>query len=187
VGLQLNGLAFSWRWDKKTSVFCTTFSVWNVIHERPEGVHFKLQMLVYTVPWFALNATYLFFDSHSTTQTFTTRTHTHPLWIHVRKPYSYEHRQITPMNTCTQDLEILEVTTTGSHHHWRLVVDGNVAYHLTHNILLWAPADHPYEYTYARSGDSRSHHHWRLVVDGNVAYHLTHNAEKSWNKTRKRS
>jgi hypothetical protein len=89
-----------------------------------------------------------------------------PLWIHVRKPYSYEHlrrtenRQITLMNTRTQDLEILEVTTIGTSSSMGT--------------------------TYARCGDSWSHHHWRLVVDGNVAYHLTHNTEKSWNKTRKR-
>jgi hypothetical protein len=34
---------------------------------------------------------YFLWELHNTTQTLTTRTHTHPLWIHVRKPYPYKH------------------------------------------------------------------------------------------------
>jgi hypothetical protein len=42
----------------------------------------------------------------------------------------------TSKGLSTGNLEILEVTTgdeDSRSHHWRLVVDGNVAYHLTHN------------------------------------------------------
>jgi hypothetical protein len=64
-----------------------------------------------------------FWDWHSTTQTLTTRTHTHP--------YEYTYANPTPMST----FEGLSTDRSGDSqsHHWRLVVDGNVAYHLTHN------------------------------------------------------
>jgi hypothetical protein len=51
---------------------------------------------------------------HSTTQTLTTRTQTLSLWP-------------PPKDWAPVDMEILEVTTS-------LVVDGNVAYHLTYNV-----------------------------------------------------
>jgi DMSO/TMAO reductase YedYZ molybdopterin-dependent catalytic subunit len=54
---------------------------------------------------------------HSTTQTLTTRTHTHP--------YEYMYANPTLMST--------DRSRDSQSHHWRLVVDGNVAYHLTHN------------------------------------------------------
>jgi hypothetical protein len=64
-----------------------------------------------------------FWDWRSTTQILTTRTHTHP--------YEYTYANPTPMSTS-------EGRSTGRSgysrsHHWRLVVDGNVAYHLTYN------------------------------------------------------
>jgi hypothetical protein len=64
-----------------------------------------------------------FFKLHSTTQTLTTRTHTHP--------YEYTYTNPTPMSTS----EGLSTGKSGDSrsHPWRLVVDGNVAYHLTHN------------------------------------------------------
>jgi hypothetical protein len=63
-----------------------------------------------------------FSELHSTTQTLTTRTHTHP--------YEYMYANYTPMST-------FEGLSTGRSrdsrsHQWRLVIDGNVAYHLTH-------------------------------------------------------
>jgi hypothetical protein len=53
----------------------------------------------------------------------TTRTHTHP--------YEYTYANPTPMSTS----EGLSTGRSGDSrsHQWRLVVDGNVAYHLTHN------------------------------------------------------
>jgi hypothetical protein len=65
----------------------------------------------------------LFLEWHSTTQTLTTRTHTHP--------YEYTYANPTPMSTS----EGLSTGRSGDsrNHQWRLVVDGNVAYHLTHN------------------------------------------------------
>jgi hypothetical protein len=64
-----------------------------------------------------------FLDSHSTTHTLTTRTHTHP--------YEYTYANPTAMST----FEGLSTGRSGDSrsHHWRLVVDGNVAYHLTRN------------------------------------------------------
>jgi hypothetical protein len=69
------------------------------------------------------NPLYLFLELHSTTQTLTTRTHTHPYWLHVCKSYPYEH------------LRRMSTSKSGDSrsHHWHLVVDGNVTYHLTHN------------------------------------------------------
>jgi hypothetical protein len=50
--------------------------------------------------------------------------------MHTRS-YEYMYANPTPMSTSE------ELTTGGSgdsrSHHWRLIVDGNVAYHLTHN------------------------------------------------------
>jgi hypothetical protein len=56
-------------------------------------------------------------------QTFTTRTHTHP--------YEFTYTNPTPMSTS----EGLSTGRSGDSrsHQWRLIVDGNVAYHLTHN------------------------------------------------------
>jgi hypothetical protein len=53
----------------------------------------------------------------------TTRTHTHP--------YEYTYANPTPMSTS----EGLSTARSGEYriHHWCLVVDGNVAYHLTYN------------------------------------------------------
>jgi hypothetical protein len=53
-------------------------------------------------------------------QTLTTRTHTHP--------YEYTYTNPNPMSTS----EGLSTGRSGDSrsHHWRLVVDGNVAYHL---------------------------------------------------------
>jgi hypothetical protein len=61
---------------------------------------------------------------YSTTQTFTTRTHTHP--------YEYMYANPTPMSTS----EGLSTARSGDSrsHQWRLIVDGNIAYHLTHNV-----------------------------------------------------
>jgi hypothetical protein len=73
-------------------------------------------------------------------------------------PYEYTYANPTPMST-SEGLSTDRSRDSQSHHR-RLVVDGNVPYHLMHNV-----------------GYSRSHH-WRLVVDGNVAYHLTNNAGK---------
>jgi hypothetical protein len=66
---------------------------------------------------------WVFLDSHSTTQMLITRTHT--------QLYEYTYANPTPMSTS----EGLSTDTSGDSrsHHWRLVVDGNVAYHLTHN------------------------------------------------------
>jgi hypothetical protein len=65
----------------------------------------------------------VFLELHSTTQMLTTRTHTHP--------YEYTYANPTPMSTS----EGLSNGRSGDSwsHQWRLVVDGNVAYHLTHN------------------------------------------------------
>jgi hypothetical protein len=59
----------------------------------------------------------VFLDSHSTTQTLTTRMHTHP--------YEYTYANPTPMSTS----EGLSTGKSGDSrsHHWRLVVYGNVA------------------------------------------------------------
>jgi hypothetical protein len=54
---------------------------------------------------------------HSITQTLTTHMHTHP--------YAYTYANPTLMSTSRSG--------DSRSHHWRLVVDGNVAYHLTHN------------------------------------------------------
>jgi hypothetical protein len=50
-------------------------------------------------------------------------THTHP--------YEYTYANPTPMST----FEGLSTGRSGDSrsHHWRLIVNGNVAYHLTHN------------------------------------------------------
>jgi hypothetical protein len=64
-----------------------------------------------------------FLDSHSTTQTLTTCTHTHP--------YEYTYAKPTPMST-SEGLSTDRSEDSRSHH-WHLVVDGNVAFHLTHN------------------------------------------------------
>ena len=51
-------------------------------------------------------------------------THTHSsLWTHVHKPYPYEHLRKTWTSRSGDSWS----------HHWRLVVDGDVAYHLKHN------------------------------------------------------
>jgi hypothetical protein len=64
-----------------------------------------------------------FLELHSTTQTLTTRTHTHL--------YEYTYANPTLMSTS----EGLSTGRSGDSrsHQWRLVVYGNVAYHLTHN------------------------------------------------------
>jgi hypothetical protein len=64
----------------------------------------------------------VFLELHSTTQTLTTHTHTHL--------YEYTYANFTPMGTSGE----LSTGRSGDSrsHHWRLVVDGNVAYHLTH-------------------------------------------------------
>jgi hypothetical protein len=56
-------------------------------------------------------------------QTLTTRTHTHP--------YEYTYTNPTPMST-SEGLSTGRFGDSRSHH-WRLIVDGNVAYHLMHN------------------------------------------------------
>jgi hypothetical protein len=65
----------------------------------------------------------IFLELHSTTQTLTTRTHTYP--------YEYTCANPTPMSTS----EGLSTGRSGDSrsHQLCLVVDGNVAYHLTHN------------------------------------------------------
>jgi hypothetical protein len=65
----------------------------------------------------------VFLESHGTTQTLTKCTHTYP--------YEYTYANSTPMSTS----EGLSTGRSGDSrsHHWRLVVDKNVAYHLTHN------------------------------------------------------
>jgi hypothetical protein len=57
---------------------------------------------------------HVFLELHSTTRTFTTRTHTLP----------YEYTYANPSTGRYGD---------SRSHQWRLVVEGNVAYHLTHN------------------------------------------------------
>jgi hypothetical protein len=64
-----------------------------------------------------------FLELHSTTQTLTTRTHTHL--------YEHKYANLTPMRT-TEGLSTGRSGDSGIHH-WSLVVDGNVSYHLTHN------------------------------------------------------
>jgi hypothetical protein len=73
--------------------------------------------------------TYLFFEGcvHVfliTQYMFTTLKHTHP--------YEYIYTNPTPMSTS----EGLSTGRSGDSrsHHWSLVVDENVAYHLTHNV-----------------------------------------------------
>jgi hypothetical protein len=63
------------------------------------------------------------FFENSTTQTLTIRTHTHP--------YEYAYANSTSMSTS----EGSSTSKSGDSrsHQWRIVVDGNVAYHLTHN------------------------------------------------------
>jgi hypothetical protein len=88
-----------------------------------------------------------FFNSHNTTQTLTTRTHTHPYEYTYVNPtsmsiseglstdrsgaYEYTYVNPTPMSIS----EGLSTDRSGDSwsHHWRLIVDRNVAYHLTHN------------------------------------------------------
>jgi hypothetical protein len=78
-------------------------------------------------PFSSLNiwtlGTFFFWELHSTTQTLTTRTHTNP--------YEYTYVNPTPMSTS----EGLSTDRSGDSrsHQWRLIVDGNAAYHLTHN------------------------------------------------------
>jgi hypothetical protein len=62
-------------------------------------------------------------ELHSTTQTLTTRARTHP--------YEYTYANSTPMSTS----EGLNTGRSGDSrsHQWRLVVDRNVAHHLTYN------------------------------------------------------
>jgi hypothetical protein len=66
----------------------------------------------------------LFLELHSTTHMLTTRTHTHP----------YEYTYTNPAPMCTSEGLSTGRSGDSQSHHWRLVVDGNVAYHLTHNI-----------------------------------------------------
>jgi hypothetical protein len=73
-----------------------------------------------------------------------------PLWIHVRKPYPYEH-----------------LRRTEHRQFWRFPYANPTPMSTSEGLSTGS------------SGDSRSHQ-WHLVVDGNVAYHLTHNAGKSW-------
>jgi hypothetical protein len=53
------------------------------------------------------------------------------LTTHYTHPYEYMYANPTPMSTS----EGLSTGRSGDSrsHHWRLVVDGNAAYHLTHN------------------------------------------------------
>ena len=52
----------------------------------------------------------LFFPDYTVQLRHSQRTHTHPLWTHVRKPYPYEHLR----RLSRQILEIDEVTTDAS-------------------------------------------------------------------------
>jgi hypothetical protein len=82
---------------------------------------------------------HLFFEElHSTT-----RTHTFP--------YEYTYANPTPMSTS----EGLSTGRSGDsrNHHWRLVIYGNVAYHLTHNA---EKSRNKYRKRY-------KHHIWTLV------------------------
>jgi hypothetical protein len=56
-------------------------------------------------------------------QTVTTRTHTHP--------YEYTYTNSTPMST-SEGLSTGRSKDSQSHH-WHLIVNGNVTYHLMHN------------------------------------------------------
>jgi hypothetical protein len=67
---------------------------------------------------------YFFLELHSRTHMLTTRTHTHP----------YEYTYTNPAPMCTSEGLSTGRSGDSQSHHWRLVVDGNVAYHLTHNI-----------------------------------------------------
>jgi hypothetical protein len=57
------------------------------------------------------------------TQTLTTRTHTHP----------YEYTYANPTHMSTSEVPSTDRSGDSRSHQWRLVIDGNVAYHLTHN------------------------------------------------------
>jgi hypothetical protein len=67
--------------------------------------------------------TEFFWELHSTTQTLTTRTYTHP--------YEYMYANPAPMST-SEGLGTSRSADSRSHH-WHLVDDGNIAYHLMHN------------------------------------------------------
>jgi hypothetical protein len=66
---------------------------------------------------------YIFLELHSKTHTLTTRTHTHP--------YEYTYANPTPVST-SEELSTGRSGDSQSHQR-RLVVDGNVAYHLMQN------------------------------------------------------
>jgi hypothetical protein len=66
----------------------------------------------------------IFFESSSTTQTLTTRTHTH----------SYEYTYANPTSMSTSEGLSTGRSGDSRSHHRCLVIDGNVAYHLTHNV-----------------------------------------------------
>jgi hypothetical protein len=66
----------------------------------------------------------LFLELHSTTHMLTTRTHTHP----------YEYTYTNPAPMCTSEGLSTGRSGDSRSHHWRLVVNENVVYHLTHNI-----------------------------------------------------
>jgi len=93
-------------------------------------------------------------------------------------PYEYMYANPTPMST-SEGLSTGRSEDSRSHH-WRLVVDGNVADSRSHHWRLVVDVHH------WRLVVDVHHwrlvvdvHHWRLVVDGNVAYHLTCNTGKS--------
>jgi hypothetical protein len=67
--------------------------------------------------------TCILLELHSTTQTLTICTHTHP--------YEYTFANPTPMST--SEGPSTDRSGDSRSHQWRLVVDGNIAYHLTHN------------------------------------------------------
>jgi hypothetical protein len=81
----------------------------------------------YTPNWegytYTPHSSSIILELHSTTQTLTTRMHTHP--------YEYTYVNPTPMST-SEGLST-DISEDSRSHRWRLVVDGNVAYHLTHN------------------------------------------------------
>jgi hypothetical protein len=82
------------------------------------------QMYCLTILLFPSFNIWCFFKKITQYNTDANNTQAHsPLWIHIRKPYIYEHLRRT---------EHRQIWRFRSHH-WRLVVDENVAYHLTHN------------------------------------------------------
>ena len=109
-----------WLWLK-----CLRLNLWRLIHNVMRNRHKYCFMLVFqqsvmkiychTVCFWLLASRRLplqafFFWDHTVHIWHSKRTHTHTLWIHVRKPYPYDHLR----RLSRQILEIDEVTTGAS-------------------------------------------------------------------------